>query len=422
MELSAETKYRLLLEITQKLRDTFDLDEILNLILETLQKYLVCDAAGIFILNRDLPAMQYGFSGHLIAGVAQFGFPSEPSAGDPMLSEGKGIIGRVIYTGECMVVQDVRQNPYYISGRPGTQSEIAVPVILNDRVIGAVNVESDQLSAFNESDLELLQLFANAAALSIEKAVLHRQIVEKELLEKQLDTACDVQERLLPKGSPGVPGYEITGLCIPTEEVGGDYFDYIHLPHNRFGIAVGDVSGHGIPAALVMTAFRALLRTHAHSRTKPARIASVINRDLPEFTADQHFVTAFYASLDPPTGQLEYVSCGHPPPLLVHPDGLVQKLERRGPALGILPEPEYRTGEVTLDPGDIMIAYTDGVTEIEDNQGRRFGSDGLAVMVHELRSLPVEALAEKIVSTTKRYAGTHGYRDDFTLVLLRRSL
>lgn len=420
MELSSEIKYRLLLEITQKVRDTLDLDEILNLILDTLQTNLACDAAGIFILNRDLPTFRYGPAGHVIAGVVRRGFHSQPLDNDPMLAQGKGIIGHVIQTGESMIVPDVSQNPYYIVGRSETRSEIAVPVILNDRVIGAVNVESDRLAAFDASNLELLRLFADAAALSIEKAVLHHQILAKELLEKKLETACEVQSRLLPKGSPGIPGYEFAGLCIPTEEVGGDYFDYIHLPRQQLGVAVADVSGHGIASALVMTAFRALLRTHAHTRTKPARIARVINRQLPEFTADQHFVTAFYAILDPETGQFEYTSCGHPPAILLHPNGHIQKMEQRGPALGVFPDPKYPSGYAQLKPGDLVGLYTDGVVDVDDEKGERFGTERLTELIQRLQHLPLEALAEEILSVTQRYASPAGFRDDFTLVLIRR--
>jgi phosphoserine phosphatase RsbU/P len=252
--------------------------------------------------------------------------------------------------------------------------------------------------------------------------VLHRQIIEKELLEKQLETAREVQERLLPKGSPGISGYEFAGLCIPTEEVGGDYFDYIHLPHQQLGVVVADVSGHGISAAMVMTAFRALLRTHAHSRTKPARIARVINRQLPEFTADQHFVTAIYGVLDPISGKLEYVSCGHQPALLIDPDGKSQKLEQRGPALGIFPEAQYPSGFAVLKPGDLVVLYTDGVVEVENITGDRFGIERLAESVHRLRRLPGDELTEALLAETRRFARQESYQDDFTLVVIRRDL
>ena len=420
MDLTAEMKYQLLLEISQKVRDTLDLDSILNQILDILQNILPYDAAGIFALKKDLMSLEYGPARHVIAGVARRGFKIVSPEGDPMLTEGKGIIGHVIQTGESLVEIDVSQNPLYVVGREETKSEIAVPIHLRNRVIGALNLESDHLGAYDEKDLEVLHFFADAASISIEKAMLHQQILEKELLEKQLETACEVQERLLPKGSPGIPGYDISGICIPAEEVGGDYFDYILLPYQQLGVGVADVSGHGIASALVMTAFRALLRTHAHSRSKPARIAREINRQLPEFTGDKHFVTALYMILKPADGHLELVSCGHPSPIILRTDGLVEFLDQRGPALGVFRDPDFPTELTQLDRGDLIALYTDGVVEVENQTGERFGLERLVMTLQQNQHLPIEVLVESVIQATKSFSSGSSYQDDFTLVLVKR--
>ena len=420
MDLTNEMKYQLLLEISQRVHNTLDLDIILDQILDTLQTILPYDAAGIFALNKDLRSLEYGPARHIIAGVAQRGFQSQPADDDPMFTQGKGMIGYVIQSGKSLVEPDVRQNPHYVAGRQATLSEIVVPIILNQRVIGALNVESDQLNAFDLSHLEVLSFFADAAAISIEKALLHRQIVEKELLEKQLETACAVQQRLLPEGSPGIPGYDIAGVCIPAEEVGGDYFDYIQLPLHHLGVGIADVSGHGISAALVMTAFRALLRTHARSQSQPTNIAQAVNRELPDFTGSQHFVTALYVVLSPTDGRLEYVNCGHPAAVVLRTDGRVDSLDRRGPALGVFTETDYPTAVTWLNPGDLAVLYTDGVVEVEDQQGVRFGVERLVDALQQNRHLPADEIAEWIVQATKTFSGSSGYRDDFTLVLLKR--
>ena len=420
MELTLETKYRLLLEISQKVRDTLDLDEILDHILDSVKSVLPYDAAGIFILNRDLFSLQYGPPLHVIAGVARRGFRAQPLLEDPMLAQGKGIIGRVINTGQSKVVPDVRVDPDYVEGRQETLSEIAVPVVLRERVIGAINLESNQLAAFDDNDLEVLCFFADAAAISIEKAVLHRQIVQKELLEKELETACEVQSRLLPVGSPGLAGYDIAGVCLPTEEIGGDYFDFIQLPHNRLGVVVADVSGHGIPAALVMTAFRALLRTTGRSYSKPARVARTINELLPEFTGDRHFVTAFYTILNPQDGRIEYTCCGHQPALLVHPDGQTVKLEQRGPALGVFRHSNFPSGIAQLAPGEIMALYTDGVVETIAADDQHFGLERLAQVLYQGYHLSAEQLISRVVQETRAFSGSNSYTDDFTLVVIKR--
>jgi len=295
-----------------------------------------------------------------------------------------------------------------------------VPVVLQDRVIGALNLESDRLAAFDASDLEVLRFFADAAAISIEKAVLHQQIVQKELLEKELETACEVQSRLLPSGSPGVPGYDIAGTCIPTEEIGGDYFDFIQLPYRKLGVVVADVSGHGIPAALVMTAFRALLRTTGRSYSKPARVARTINTLLPEFTGDRHFVTAFYAMLNPRDGRVVYTSCGHPPALWIHLDGRMEKLEQRGPALGVFADSDYPSGAILLKPGDMLALFTDGVVEAVATDKRHFGLERLAQVLYQGNHLSAEQLVHQVVQQTRAFSGSDSYSDDFTLVIIKR--
>jgi serine phosphatase RsbU (regulator of sigma subunit) len=274
--------------------------------------------------------------------------------------------------------------------------------------------------AYSAEDVEVLQFFADAAAISIEKAMLHRQLLEQELIHKQLETAREVQSRLLPGSAPILPGYDIAGICVPAYEIGGDYFDYIPLSHNRLGLAVADVSGHGIPAALVMTAFRALLRTKARGKMRPAHIAISINRLLPEITADNHFVTALYAVLDAPSGILTFISCGHPPPLLLHPDGTVDKLDQNNTALGIFHDSRYTDDQVQMDAGDMLVLYTDGITELMNEQGEYFGIQRLLQVIHENKRLTVVEIVGRVMRTTQDFSDNIGFLDDITLVILRR--
>ena len=197
MNLTYEQKYHLLFELFQKIRDTLDLDEIMAHILDTIHTILPYDAAGIFALNHTLEMSDPLPARNLIASMYWRGYDPRPTD-DDMLTHGKGIIGHVIATGTSVVAPDVRQDRYYVEGRPPTLSEIAVPILRGERTIGALNLESDRLAAYNESDLEVLQFFADAAAIALEKAILHRQLLEKEMLDKQLDLAEDVQTHLLP--------------------------------------------------------------------------------------------------------------------------------------------------------------------------------------------------------------------------------
>jgi sigma-B regulation protein RsbU (phosphoserine phosphatase) len=355
----------------------------------------------------------------MIAGVARRGFDPGPPEDDQMLMHGEGITGYVIRTCQSVVVSDVRKDARYIEGRRSTLSEIAVPIILNERSIGALNLESDHLAIFTDDDLEVLQFFADAAAISIEKAMLHRRLIEQELISKQLETAREVQSRLLPERAPKFPGYDIAGVCIPAYEIGGDYYDYIPLPGDRLGLAVADVTGHGISSALVMTAFRVLLRTKARANVSPAQIARRINRLLPEFAGGDNFVTLLYIILEGIPGTVTYTTCGHPPPLLLRADGEVIQSNQRNLALGIARRPDYRDESLQLVSGDTLVLYTDGVIELANPQGEAFGLSRLVQVVRQNQTLTASDLVMKIIESARAFSSNHGFLDDLTLVIMR---
>ena len=220
MKLTPEQKYQLILDISHKVRDTLDLDEIMDHLLDAVKIALDYDAAGIFVLNQDLVHGRHETPRELIAGISRRGFDPGPPEEDAMLMHGHGITGYVIRNCRSVVVSDVHLDPRYVQGRRATLSEIAVPIIINERAIGALNLESDRLAAYTSDDVEVLQFFADAAAVSIEKAMLHKQLLEQELISKQLETAREVQSRLLPRSAPNLPGYDVAGICIPADEIG----------------------------------------------------------------------------------------------------------------------------------------------------------------------------------------------------------
>ena len=392
-ELTPETKYQLLQQISHEIRDTLDLDEILNQLLDMLQAIVNYDAAGVFVLNQDLVHPRRERPRELIASVVWRGFDEQrPPAKDPMLSLGKGIIGHVIHTAECVVVPDVRLDPRYVAGRDGTLSEIAVPIVRHDQPIGALNLESNRLAAYSDQDIEVLLFFADAAAISIEKAMLHRQLLENQQIEIQLKMAQSIQSRLLPDKPLTLPGYDIAGICKPTFEIGGDYYDYFQLPDSQLGLVVADVSGEGIPAAMIMAAFRALLRTHAQAGLETAGIAQTMNQRLPEFTGGYDFVTAIFGILQPENGLFKYTNCGHNPPLLLKHNGRIQKLRSGGPLLSLLNEAQYAADEVTLGHGDVLLLYTDGVVETTSRESEEYGLERLQDVLVKNGSLPAAAI------------------------------
>ena len=420
--LDAETKYRLLARISHEIRDTLDLNEILNHLLDMVNSVMEYDAAGIFVLSEDFFEPQRRRTKTLIDGIVLRGFELLPMRIDPMVGEGKGIVGHVIRTGECVVAPDVRADSRYVQGRKETLSEIAVPIVRDERTIGALNLESDTIGAYSNGNLEILRFFADAAAISIDKAMLHRQILEKKRIEDQLNVAHQVQSRLLPDNPLEVPGYDIAGTSISAfDEIGGDYFDYLQLPNGRIGIVVADVSGHGIPAALIMSAFRALLRTQAQRESEPDLIANALKRLLPEFIGEEHYVTSVYGVLDPVNGRFSYINCGHKAPMLFRADGRIEQLKIGGPVLsGALADAAYHVFEINLARGDMLVIYTDGVVEIEDGEDGEFGDERLKMLLQRSLDLPVSEIIRTLIKTTQEFSGSENYHDDFTLVIVRR--
>lgn len=421
MILTDKKKYQLLLEISHKVRDTLDLDEIMDHLLDTVKKVADYDAAGIFILNQDFTRGKNEQPQIMIAGISRRGYDNKPEEDDAMLMFGKGIVGHVIFTGESLVVPDVHQDSRYVEGRKRTQSEIAVPIVRNDRTIGALNLESDYPCTYDESDLEVLQFYADSAAISIEKAMLHRQILEKELIDKQLQMARDAQSRLFPPEAPHMRGYDIAGICLPTEQIGGDYYDYIKLPNSRLGVAVADVSGNGIASALMMTAFRGLLRMHTRGRIGPAKTAECINRLLPDFSSNFDFVTLLYVVLSSESEEFNYICCGQQPPFIIHSDGSVEKMRVHGPVLGIIENAHYSTDMQSILPGEILVMYTDGVVDLTNKDRIEFGFDRLNSAIQKGRNQPAAELIQCVLQAAWEFSGSQSFEDDFTLVIIKRT-
>ena len=419
-ELSAEEKYQLLKEISFKIKDTLDLNVILNHLLDALRTVIDYDAAGIFVLSEAIEHPDYHFPGQKIGGIAKRGYESTPLESDKMLSEGKGIIGYVINSKENLIIDDVRKDDRYIIGRKKTLSELAVPIIMNDKAIGALDVESDKLSAFNQNHLEMLQFFADASAISLEKAILHHQILEKKKLEEQMQIAKDVQSSLLPAHPPDIEGYDIADLCIPTFEIGGDYYDYIMLDDYNLAIVIADVSGDGIPAALIMASFRAMLRNQLKINNEPAEIMNLLNQQIPEVSRKRDFITAFYAKLNFKEHTFTYTNSGHNPPLLLRSNGKIDLLEQGGAALNILEDAKFDFDSVKLEPGDQIIFYTDGVIEIFNKDSEEYSVERLQKVILESQKKSASEMISNIVESTKNFSGTKLYRDDFTLVVLKR--
>jgi len=420
IELTAEIKYKLLRNISHKIQGTLDLDKILNLLLDMLANIIDYDAAGIFILSEDINHPGYHQTRQKIASMVQRGFGNLPLESDAMLMEGKGIIGQTIKTGKSIILNDVTKDERYIPGRKETKSEITSPILRNGKTIGALNVESDKLVAFDPADIEVLNFFAEASAISIEKALLHYQILEKKKIEEQLKLAKDVQLGLLPSSEPEIAGYSFASVCIPTYEIGGDYFDYIPIDENRIAIVIADVSGDGVPAALIMAAFRALLRYNAKLFSNPAELMQLMNEHVSEFMRKRDFISIFYGILNYTDHSFVYCNCGHNPALHYSSTG-TKLLEGGGPSLNLLKDAEFKTLKLTLGNNDQILFYTDGVVEVFNKDKKQFGLDRLINVFNSNADKSPDDIIKQIISATKDFSSSDFYNDDFTLLVLKKN-
>ncbi len=254
----------MLLDITKKISRSLDLQEVLNLVMDTLDSLIPYDAAGIFVLQCvDRELVPEGEEPCTFKSEAVRGYDIDELS-DLHLKLGEGFIGNVAVSGAPIISHDVRNDPVYINARDRTRSEMVAPIISNDEVIGVFDLESDDLNAYSDDDLEVLMLLASQVAIIIEKVMLHEQLIEKKRLQGQLEVARQVQLELLPPRDPELKGFDISAYNFPTEEVSGDYYDWVQIYDDEIGIVIADVSGKGVPAAILMAFLRASLRAATH--------------------------------------------------------------------------------------------------------------------------------------------------------------
>src|SRR3954469_16076872 len=366
VDLTVTDKLRLLLDITKKISRSLDLTEVLNLVMDTLGSVIHYDAAGIYVLKcskigagAPAPNQPCVFQTEAVRGYDIDDLMELP------LKMGEGIIGHVAVTGEPVISPDVRDDPRYFNAREETHSEMVAPIITNDEVIGVFDLESDRLNAYTDDDLQVLLLLASQVAIIIEKVMLHEQLIEKKRLEGQLEVARQVQLELLPAGDPMLEGFDICAYNYSTEEVSGDYYDWVRIYDDQIGLVIADVSGKGVPAALLMAFLRASLRAAIHIGYAPHISMAKVNFLLWESIERNQFVTAFYGVLDASNRTLAYTNAGHNPPLLMNADGTTQFMERGGLPLGMFRNTRYYEYYQAIETGQILVLYTDGVTEAQ---------------------------------------------------------
>jgi len=270
--------------------------------------------------------------------------------------------------------------------------------------------------------VSLVAAVASVGSGVLENRRLALDMKRTERVRGEIDIARRIQQGLLPSEDPKVPGLQVAGLCRPAQDIGGDYFGYAHVCPGRFGIAIADVSGHSIGAAIGMVMARCLIQSEAHQSISPSRIFSRVNALLArDLTDPGMFVTAFLLVYDEASGRIAYTNAGHNPPLLLRASsGNVALLGRGSLALAILPETRYDDRTCTMRPGDMLLLYTDGLTEARSPKGEMFGIDRLTAALQRCRHMGARQTVNAIVEEVTRWRGAPDFVDDLTLVVARK--
>ncbi len=412
--LSSE-RLALLYRLSQTFNSSLDLDEVLNKVMD--EVIAATRAERGFVMLR-------GADGQLAFRVAR-GLDQQ-TIDEPKFQISRGVVERVAESAQPVLASDAqadeRLNLRQSVMALGLRAILCVPLLLKDKVIGVVYVDNRVTAGiFSPDDLELLKSIASSAAVAIENARLYRLAVEKGRLERELQVARDVQASLLPTATPHVPGWEFAAHWQPAREVSGDYYDFIARDAGQVGLVIGDVTDKGMPAALFMALARSTVRASLAGAAAPADGLAQANRLIAADSSNGMFVTLGYVQVAPGAGQVTWASAGHNPLLLYRAhDRSLTWLRRTGMPLGVEADSAYAQHVETLERGDQLLLYTDGVTDATNDALEEFGLERLTRALLDSAGAPAVETVAAIEAALHGFTGGAAPFDDVTLVLARR--
>jgi len=390
------------------------LNEVLEMVVGLVYEIAAPDRCAVLLLQGDPPELRTAASRGLSS-----------AEGERVIS--RTIAGLVLEQQQSVLTIDASVDDRFLDAASvmtqNIRSAMCVPLWNNKQVIGLIYVDTQgEAQRFSKNDLEALTLVANVAAVKIDNVRLFQQEQRMKEIERELRAAARIQQRLLPAEPPSVPGYELCGYNKPCFEVGGDYFDHLLRDERTLAIALGDVSGKGMGAALLMASIQASLHAHASTSATVEQLVSQLNRAVCRSSEPEKFSTFFYGEIDVAAGSLRFCNAGHNPPLLIRAaGGAVELLGGGGMILGFEPDVEYTTHETRLEPGDLVVAYSDGVTESVNLADEEFGEQRLIDVVRSCSGIPLQQVLRRIDDAVAAFVGDADPFDDYTLLLLRRT-
>jgi sigma-B regulation protein RsbU (phosphoserine phosphatase) len=405
-----------MLTISQIMTANLDLDDLLKLILNELARAIDADLGALYLIDEE--------KGELFTRVM---LKEMGDLHEIRLKVGEGIAGHVAATGEVLNTRSAYDDPRFlpvpdqISGYRSNTMLTAPVRTPQQKTIGVVQLVNKKNGTFNSQDERLLTAMASQAAIVIENARLYAQEIQQRLTSQELETARTIQAGFLPKDIPQHPGWDIAACWHPAQEVAGDFYDLYSLPDGRLAIVIADVSGKGVPAALFMAFSVTVLRFAMGLNFGPAALMDRANRSIMADQRSHMFATAFVGYLDLDSGVIQFALAGHNPPLLYRAaTGQCDVLAASGVAMGVFEEAVYVEKTATLQPEDVLVLYTDGITEAIDAQESEFGEERLKRLVVQHASRPAQELAGLIIDAAAEFAQGESAFDDETLVVIRR--
>ena len=410
-------RQRRLVEASYALHTTLDLVEVLQLILKSATDGVEADRGTVFLLSEDGKELW----SRVVAGDQSL---------EIRLPVGKGIAGVVAKTGEVLRIKDAYEDPRFDQSwdkQSGyrTRQILCAPIRARDgRLVGVFQLLNKREGNFTEADAFFLDALSVHASLAVENARLHESALEQERQEREIQLVQNLQRAIQPESAETEAGaIRVAGLNVLCEDASGDYYDFIDLPSGRLGVVIGDVSGHGLHAALVMAQARAFLRAFCTTIDELPGVMNLLNDFLTQDLTRGSFMTLFLGVVDPATHRIEWSSAGHLPALVVRAaDGRIEELPSTGRVLGILPDAGYQVGEpVMLESGDVLLLYTDGATEALAPDGAMFKDERLRETLSKAVHQDPAAILQSIRAELTAWTGREEMEDDLTLVVLKRT-
>lgn len=401
---------RTLSVISNEISSILDLDELLAKISQSVRGLIHFDAFSILLVDEGQKALRHRFSLRYDQHVNIDNIPL-----------GKGITGAAAESRETVRVNDTTTDPRYIASHPGLRSEVAVPLIVRDRVVGVMDLECEKVAFFTDEHLRTLALLAPQIASSVENARLYREVADRERrMEEDLKAASELQALLLPKQAPEVLGLEMGIGLRPAREISGDMYDFYAHGDDHFVIAFGDVSGKGVAAALFGALLGGLLRSLAPRRRSPAVLLKSLNEALIERKVESRYVALLVMLWHPHSGKLSMANAGALPPLICR-KGEVLKFRAEGVPLGLLETRDYEEILFQTEPGDVIVLYSDGIPDQLNRRGEEYMRSRLSKVVRGSCGLSPQEITNKIFHDLDKFSAGAEAFDDQTLLVIKVS-